>query len=342
MIYLGNGEIQNIYLGNAPIQGIYAGDLLIYPTTVTGWSVSPSSIEVRGSGGTENIKITSLSSWTISANESWVTFSQNSGDSGRTTVVATISANGGSSSRTATITVTDGTNNSTISVTQRKAGLLPDNSFLINYNAKEYNSSTYTIPKTSGQLFDYDLVLNAAACAYTADHITVNGQYFNVELGSTGANPFNLTSASPFTIIAKTSRGLDSTGEHTIASCRAGGLNWILFNPGNNSGVDKVFMHNANRYATGTPFVTITSEPNIYAIRINNGSGYGQSFTDNTTERSIAVNYNGTSTRFGIFTDTYRMNGFEIWRGDFYWIYISKEALTDNEIQEVIDYNEGL
>lgn len=218
---------------------------------------------------------------------------------------------------------------------------LPSNTFLINYNARFYDPATHTIPKTEGQLFDYDMVLNAAACAYTSDHITVNGQYFEKELSTTGNNPFNLTSASPFTIIAKTSRGLDSSGEHTIASCRASGLNWILFNPGNNSGVDKVFMHNANRYATGTPFVTITSEPNIYAIRINNGSGYGQSFTDSTTERSIAVNYNGTSTRFGIFTDSYRMGGLEIWRGDFYWIYISKEALTDNEIQQVIAYNEN-
>ena len=218
---------------------------------------------------------------------------------------------------------------------------LPSNTFLINYNARFYDPTTHTIPKTEGQLFDYDMVLNAAACAYTSDHITVNGQYFEKELNTTGNNPFNLTSASPFTIIAKTSRGLDSTGEHTIASCRAGGLNWILFNPGNGSGVDKVFMHNSQRLYNQTPYVTITTEPNIYAIRINNGSGYGQSFTDNTTERSIAVNYDGTSTRFGIFTDTVRTGGFELWRGDFYWIYISKEALTDNEIQQVIAYNEN-
>lgn len=118
MIYLGNGEIQNIYLGNAPIQGIYAGDLLIWPTSVTGWSVEPSTIEIEASGGTENIKIASLSSWTISSSESWITFSQNSGDSGRTTVEATIASHTDISARTATITVTDGTNVSTISVSQ--------------------------------------------------------------------------------------------------------------------------------------------------------------------------------------------------------------------------------
>lgn len=118
MIYLGNGEIQNIYLGNAPIQGIYAGDLLIYPTTVTAWSVTPTQIEMVSTGGTEQIKIAALSAWTITSSESWITFSQNSGNSGRTTVIATVSANV-SASRTATITVSDGDQFSqTISVSQ--------------------------------------------------------------------------------------------------------------------------------------------------------------------------------------------------------------------------------
>ena len=117
MIYLGSNEIAAIKLGNTDISAIYAGDLLIWPTSVTGWSVQPSTIEAEWGGGTENIRITSLSAWTISSSESWVTFSQNSGDSGRSTVIATI-ANNTSDARTATITVTDGTNVSTISVSQ--------------------------------------------------------------------------------------------------------------------------------------------------------------------------------------------------------------------------------
>ena len=118
MIYLGNGEIQNIYLGNTPIQGIYAGDLLIYPTTVTGWSVNPSSIEVERVGGIATVRITSLSAWTISSSESWITFSQNSGDSGRTSVIVTFGENETGVERYGTITATDGTNTSTVSVVQ--------------------------------------------------------------------------------------------------------------------------------------------------------------------------------------------------------------------------------
>lgn len=118
MIYFGDTELLGLKIGNTDISAVYAGDLLIWPTSVTGWSVTPSQIEVEASGGSENIKIASLSAWTISSSESWVTFSQNSGDSGRTTVTATIASHTSSSSRTATITVTDGTNVSTISVSQ--------------------------------------------------------------------------------------------------------------------------------------------------------------------------------------------------------------------------------
>lgn len=118
MIYFADTELLGLKIGNTDISAVYAGDLLIWPTSVTGWSVEPSTIEIEASGGTENIKIASLSSWTISSSESWITFSQNSGDSGRTTVAATIASHTDISARTATITVTDGTNVSTISVSQ--------------------------------------------------------------------------------------------------------------------------------------------------------------------------------------------------------------------------------
>lgn len=118
MIYTGSNEILGIKLGNDEISGIYVGDTLIYPTMVTGWSVNPSSIQVEMSGGTATIHITSLSSWTISADVGWVTFSQSTGGSGRTTVIATFENNETGGERYATITATDGTNTSDIAITQ--------------------------------------------------------------------------------------------------------------------------------------------------------------------------------------------------------------------------------
>ena len=140
MIYTGSNEILGIKLGNTDISAIYAGDLLIYPTTVTGWSVNPTSFEVKGNPGSVTIRIASLSAWTISSSESWITFSQNSGGSGRTTVIATYTENTGDSDRTATITATDGTNITTVYFLQSKYAALPG-PFLFNYNAKRYDTS---------------------------------------------------------------------------------------------------------------------------------------------------------------------------------------------------------
>lgn len=220
---------------------------------------------------------------------------------------------------------------------------LPSNTFLVNYNAKDYDPTTHTIPQTTGQLFEEDMVLNEGVTSYTADHIAVDGQHYERYWNNAGDNPFNLQQNTPCTIIAKTSKGLDASGEHSIASCRSKGstINWILFNGGNGSDNNTVFMHNSNRYANVTPSITLDAEPNIWAIRINNGSGYGQSYTDNTTGTTRVVSYDGNATGFGLFTDSFSDTGFELWRGDFYWLYISTEALTDAEIAQVIAYNEG-
>ena len=135
MIYTGSNEILGIKLGNDEISAIYASDLLIYPTTVTGWSVNPSSIEVKKSSGTATIRIASLSPWTISSSESWITFSQNSGESGRTSVIVTFGENETGVERYGTITATDGVNVSNISVTQNAE---------VDYITITYNSaSTY-------------------------------------------------------------------------------------------------------------------------------------------------------------------------------------------------------
>lgn len=226
---------------------------------------------------------------------------------------------------------------------------LPNKTFLCNYNAKQFNVLTHTIPKTSGQTFDHDMVLNASPSAYTLNNITVNGQYFEYDFGSTSLNPFNRTGNQPLTIVAKTSKGFYDSGEHTIVCSRYPNINWLLFNPANTSGDGAganggtVFLHdNSHRFWTNTPYVQMVSDPNIYAIRVSGGTGYGKSFTDNTTFESRSVSFGSTARRVGFFTDTHSPGGFELWHGTFYWIYVSAEYLTDEEVQEVIDYNEQL
>ena len=341
MIYLGSNEILRIKLGNTDISAIYAGDLLIYPTTVTGWSVNPTSFEVKKIQGSVNIRITSLSAWTITSNESWVTFSQNSGGSGRTTVIASYETNTATTERYATIIASDGTNTTTVSLTQKGNTDLPSIAFLCNYNAKLYDPTTRTIPKVQGQIFDQDLVLNGNPVSYTNSSITVNGQYFDYNFNNNANNPFNRSGSDSLTIVMKAKPSSLTSGAHSIFSNRGGSYNWMVFNPANGSPAGMFFLHTANGAYANAPYVQAVSltDPNIFAFRVANGSGYGQSYTDNETFRSTGITWGGITNVIHILGGVAAV---EAWNGEFYWMYISTEALTDNEIQQVIDYNENL
>lgn len=113
---IGDLDISGLYVGSDEVVAVYLGDEQVFPNGITGWSVSPASINVASSGGTKNITIKSLSSWTISSNDNWITLSAESGDSGVSTVVATIAS--ASTSRSGSIIATDGTSSTTITVSQ--------------------------------------------------------------------------------------------------------------------------------------------------------------------------------------------------------------------------------
>lgn len=335
MIYLGNNEILGVKLGNTDISAIYAGDLLIYPTTVTAWSVTPSQIEVKRTGGNEKIRIASLSAWTISSSESWVTFSQNSGDSGRTTVVATISDySSGETDRTATITVTDGTNTSTVSVIQKASAGLPNVAFMFNYNVKEMysGSGTYIIPKTQGQLFDNDITLNGGVTAHTEDgwaHIT---SYAGYRYPTNSDNPFNRdASHNSFTFIYKTS-GFTS-GSDNLFGNRDNSYNYMV--RGN------MFHTSQSGFLSLTP----NSFPEICLIRIYADGTSERKFLDSNgnvlqSTSAASISWGSESMGFAFFAG-YRDGG-EPFKGDFYWMYCSLETLTDAQVLDVIRYNEEL
>lgn len=342
MIYLGDTEILGIKLGNSDIEAIYAGDLLIWPTSVTGWSVSPATIEMEARGGTENIRITSLSAWTISSSESWITFSQNSGDSGRSTVVATFSTYVGDTDRTATITVSDGTNTSTISVTQKHNAVLPSNTFLFNYNAKRYSSGVFT--KEPGQLYDYDIRLtNASNVTDMGDYVQFNNNSYETRHYTAAAdNPFNRSSAdSTFTFIYKTS-GYSGQGDRKLFSNRQVGT----------LGQSKYDCHNYLIASNGvfgfSRDFAPSNNPQYMVIRaFSDNSGLRQEVdVDGNVLQSAAttsVGWDSPSAGIGFFTGGNGYTGSnECFRSGFYWMYCSNEALTDAEVLQVIKYNEEM
>lgn len=120
MIYLGENEIAGIYLGDTEIQGIYCGDDLIYPMTISGFTVRPLVLSFVQSGEGKKLRIVSEYPWVASTTDSWLSLSAESGASGRTSITVTASENDTEAERTGTITVatTDQAYSASISVTQ--------------------------------------------------------------------------------------------------------------------------------------------------------------------------------------------------------------------------------
>ena len=90
-----------------------------------------------------------------------------------------------------------------------------------------------------------------------------------------------------------------------------------------------------------TPGVSgLTTYPNIVICRVNaNSQGTVESYTDSQTGLTVTTNYGSASNKIDFLGGGY---GSEYFYGDFYWMYISREALTDAEVLEVINYNENL
>ena len=219
--------------------------------------------------------------------------------------------------------------------------VLPSNTFICNYNARDFDGNR-TIPKTTGQLFDEDLYLTNSISNYSESSITLSGQYFSKTFANNASNPFNRTSTDSLTIVAKLVQGADTSGAHSVLSNRNGNnYNWMVFNPGNGSPVGMFFLHHSLGAYADCPYIQVvnTSVPNIFSFRVSGGTGFGQSYTDEQTFRSTGVTWGNQSTRVGFFCGGQDNN--ELWKGTFYWIYVSQEYLTDEQIRQVISYNEG-
>ena len=205
---------------------------------------------------------------------------------------------------------------------------------MFNYNAREYDSSTRTFPKTPGQLFDEDLVLYGNPASFDEESVLFpsgGNVYMGKNYFSISENPFNrnLTNSS-FTFIYKTS-GFTDDSTNIFANRDISNYNYMV---------------RGNMFHTSTSvFLTLTpsASPQIVFIRI---------YPDGTSERKV-VDENGNvlqsvsaqTISWGSQTDGIAFfagysNGNEWFIKRFYWMYCSLETLTDEEILKVIKYNE--
>ena len=207
---------------------------------------------------------------------------------------------------------------------------LPDVPFTVNYNAKQYNASTKTLLKTEGQLANVDAVITAGTPTVHDGYLTIaSGTRATIEGYSTY---FNRTNSTPnLTIVSK--QRTDGNNCHMFAN-RDSDYNWMY-----RCYSTKLTLHGSSEQGS----VSVSTQPVIESVRINSSRlATYNNYTNSTSSTSSNFNYGGTNSgKFAIFQGYGTSTG-EYFVGDFYWVYMCQGTLTDEQVQQVIDYNENL
>lgn len=223
--------------------------------------------------------------------------------------------------------------------------VLPSVEFSINYNAKEYNAGTYTIPQTNGQLQNVDAVCNTGynIVDHSADgYITVNGSTRMIISGNNGTylTRYNNLTGCSFTVVSKAL----TRGGYSVFTNRSGYERNYMYRQ------DTTYAYLCGTGNTGSNTCLCSpSDPNILSVRVYYDSSSNRymakwdNWTTNVSSNPVEYQFNPDYITDGgaLFCDYSNMDS-EFWQGDFYWIYMTQNTLTDEQIRQVIDYNENL
>lgn len=226
---------------------------------------------------------------------------------------------------------------------------LPNKPFVFNYNARDYNPSTFTIPKTSGQTMDRDMVWTATTSsirdqiAFDEDHISVPlSAYSLFDFSTVNENPMNNLPSSPaMTIIVKFKTTDISKGSNLICNRDLATYNWMARVGANSSRV--LTLHTLKGNTGASESVSYTQSSVITAVwRVNTDRKIEiKNLTEGTSNTPFTSAWQAGSYHFSFFVWYYSGAPSEPMSGDFYWCYASREVLTDEEIQQVIAFNES-
>ena len=206
---------------------------------------------------------------------------------------------------------------------------LPDVAFSVNYNAKNYDTNTKTLAKTSGQLVDTDAIITVGTPTVNDGYLTIAS---NTRATISGYQTyFNRDDSNPnLTIISKQRTEGDNC--HMFAN-RESNYNW-MYRPYST----RLTLHGGSE--TGS--IAVTTQPVIESVRVDSSRNVKyNNYTDNTTSTTSSFSYGSTNSgKFALFAG-YATSSGEWFVGDFYWVYMSQNTLTDEQVQQVIAYNEG-
>lgn len=213
--------------------------------------------------------------------------------------------------------------------------------FVFNFNARDYNPATRTIPAENGALETEAFILQADPVAYNGDSLTIDSynNHSMVALISTGKTQYysiDGTNNRAATWIFKYSRSGDSGNRHFLSNRTYpnGDYNWMVrtYN-------DMIKLHDSGERNE----CPVSTYPCTAVIRIaDDGTTTIQNITDATACTPYTFNYGRTNAAPAFFegysSTTY---WYEFFQGMFYWAFFVNRYITDAEVTQVIDYNEN-
>lgn len=220
--------------------------------------------------------------------------------------------------------------------------------FNFNFNFKNYDSATHTVPNDPSANWKQDLTLTGTPIVDT-DHITVTNSdaYAQFPFDTTSENIFNRNSTNGYemTVIFKVSgcSGVDLISNRGFTKSTGGSsdsYNWMVRPQSNNY----MYLHDSSGQKGG---LIVTTNPNIVVMTVDSSRFLTiKSITNNTTATASSLNFNYQSGRINFFcsnNSTYPTTTVqEIFNGVCYWMFQANRVLTNDEITQVIHYNENL
>ena len=217
----------------------------------------------------------------------------------------------------------------------QSGGSLPVNVFSLNYNAKHMDGNTFL--REEGQLVDADATINGSNYTINDGYVTIGNTNAGTTYCAVGGfqTYMNRNNSNPeITIISKAKTNPAYNNHYSLLCNRGSNYNW-MWRPYRN----KLCLHGGSGEQGNLSIPQ--GEVVIGSARVNSSrqlilNDWSNGTTNTTNSFSYGSLENGG---FAMFRDYYNSTS-EPWSGDFYWVFMCQSTLTDEEVQQVIQYNE--
>lgn len=216
---------------------------------------------------------------------------------------------------------------------------LPEN-FVFNYNAKLYDTATRTIAHLEDALETEDFILGANPVSVGSDYLEIDSSSNNsmkaqISSGKTQYYSIDGTNNREATWIFKYSRSGGSSNVHFLSNrYMFSNYNWMV-----RTYDGTIRLHDSSERNE----CPVSTYPCTAVIRIaDDGTTTIQNITDATACTPYTFNYGRANATPTFFAGYYGGGGGEWFTGRFYWAFFINRCLTDDEVQQVIYYNENI